>query len=62
MILFDRCLPLLRGSWCTLGVSAVMIGLLVVRTALEDRTLQAEHPGDRPYAARFRFRLLPGVG
>jgi hypothetical protein len=39
-----------------------MIGLLVVRTALEDRTLQAEHPGDRPCGARFRFRLQSGLG
>lgn len=61
MILFDICLPLLLGSWCGLGVSAVMIALLIVRTALEDRTLRAELPGYREYAARVRFRILPGV-
>jgi protein-S-isoprenylcysteine O-methyltransferase Ste14 len=34
---------------------------IVVRTALEDRTLIAELPGYREYARKVRFRLLPGV-
>ena len=33
--------------------------LLVLRTALEDRTLQAELEGYKDYAARVRFKLLP---
>ncbi len=40
------------------GVSAL---LLILRTALEDRTLQAELPGYAEYARRVRYRLLPGV-
>jgi protein-S-isoprenylcysteine O-methyltransferase Ste14 len=32
-----------------------------VRTVLEDRTLRAELPGYADYAARVRFRLVPGV-
>ncbi len=35
--------------------------VVVVRTALEDRTLQEELPGYREFAARTRYRLLPGV-
>lgn len=35
--------------------------LMVIRTALEDRTLQAELPGYRDFAARTRYRLLPGL-
>jgi protein-S-isoprenylcysteine O-methyltransferase Ste14 len=35
--------------------------LAPVRTALEDRTLQAELPGYAEYAQRVRYRLLPGV-
>ena len=31
------------------------------RTALEDRTLQAEFAGYVEYSARVRFRLVPGV-
>jgi protein-S-isoprenylcysteine O-methyltransferase Ste14 len=34
---------------------------LVIRTSLEDRTLQEELPGYQDYAARVRYRLLPGV-
>jgi protein-S-isoprenylcysteine O-methyltransferase Ste14 len=40
----------------------MMIGILfVIRTALEDRTLQKELPGYQEYALRVRYRLLPGV-
>jgi protein-S-isoprenylcysteine O-methyltransferase Ste14 len=34
---------------------------LVVRTRLEDQTLQAELPGYREYTQKVRYRLLPGV-
>ena len=40
---------------------ALVMALYVVRTALEDRTLQAELSGYRDYAQRVRYRLLPGV-
>ena len=33
----------------------------VVRTALEDRTLQEELPGYRAYSQGPRFRLVPGM-
>jgi protein-S-isoprenylcysteine O-methyltransferase Ste14 len=61
MILFDVCLPLLLGSWWGLAVSGVMVTLVVLRTALEDRTLQAELPGYADYARDVRFRLIPGI-
>ena len=54
-------IPLVLGSvWALLpaGISAVLI---VVRTALEDRMLQAELVGYREYTQEVRFRLLPGV-
>ncbi|MEW5719963.1 MAG: isoprenylcysteine carboxylmethyltransferase family protein, partial [Chloroflexota bacterium] len=53
--------PLLLGSWFALAPFAVMAVLLVVRTALEDKTLQAELPGYAEYAQRVRYRLLPRV-
>jgi protein-S-isoprenylcysteine O-methyltransferase Ste14 len=61
MILYDVCVPLLLGSWVGLAISAVMITMAILRTALEDRTLQAELPGYREYASRVRFQLLPRV-
>jgi protein-S-isoprenylcysteine O-methyltransferase Ste14 len=33
----------------------------VIRTALEDRTLQAELPGYKEYVQKVRYRLVPGV-
>jgi len=50
----------LDASWALLPAALITV-LLVVRTALEDRTLQEELPGYREYAKRVRYRLLPGV-
>jgi protein-S-isoprenylcysteine O-methyltransferase Ste14 len=49
------------GSFWALLPAALVAMNLVVRTALEDRTLQAELRGYREYALRVRRRLLPGV-
>jgi len=35
--------------------------LIIVRTKLEDRTIMEELPGYRDFAAKTRYRLLPGV-
>lgn len=49
------------GSWLALIPAAVIVIVFVIRTVLEDRTLQAELPGYAEYAQRTRYRLLPGV-
>ena len=54
-------ISLALGSWVALLPMAVAAGLLVLRTALEDRTLHEELPGYRKYATQVRYRLLPGV-
>jgi protein-S-isoprenylcysteine O-methyltransferase Ste14 len=52
---------LVLGSyWATLPAFGA-IACVVARTALEDRTLQRELAGYAEYAARVRWRLLPGV-
>jgi len=53
--------PLLLGSWWALLPAAVLTALFVLRTALEDRTLQAELPGYTEFTRQTRYRLLPGV-
>ncbi len=60
-IIQSLALPLLLGSLWSLipGGLAVLLG--VVRTALEDRTLQEELDGYKDYASRVRYRLLPGI-
>jgi len=41
--------------------AALLLPILVGRTAMEDRTLRAELAGYKQYASRVRYRLLPGV-
>jgi len=53
--------PLIVGSACGLIPVALVAVTIVVRTALEDRTLHRELPGYAAYAARVPYRLLPGV-
>ena len=50
----------LDAPWAFLPVVLLTIAL-VIRTELEDRTLQDELEGYRDYARRVRYRLLPGV-
>jgi protein-S-isoprenylcysteine O-methyltransferase Ste14 len=49
------------GSVWALLPAALVVAAIVVRTAREDRKLQAELPGYPEYAGRVRARLLPGV-
>ena len=49
------------GSVWTLIPAAVALIIAVIRTALEDQTLQEELPGYRDYAQRVRYRLIPGI-
>jgi len=49
------------GSVWSLIPAAVALVIAVVRTALEDQTLQEELPGYRDYARRVRYRLIPGI-
>ncbi len=49
-------IPLALGSLWGLIPAVIMSAILVVRTVLEDRTLQAELPGYMDYARRVRYR------
>jgi protein-S-isoprenylcysteine O-methyltransferase Ste14 len=53
--------PLLLGSWWALLPAVASAALLILRTALEDRTLLTALDGYADYAARVRYRLAPGV-
>lgn len=54
-------LPLLLDSLLAFPPIVLLCVGIVVRTALEDKTLQAELPGYKEYAEKVRFRLIPGV-
>jgi protein-S-isoprenylcysteine O-methyltransferase Ste14 len=49
------------GSWWALIPAAVIVTVFVIRTALEDKTLQAGLPGYAEYAQHTRYRLIPGI-
>jgi protein-S-isoprenylcysteine O-methyltransferase Ste14 len=49
------------GSLWTLIPAAAALIVTVIRTVLEDRTLQDELQGYRDYARRVRYRLIPGI-
>jgi protein-S-isoprenylcysteine O-methyltransferase Ste14 len=60
-ILYALASPILLGSRVAFWASVASLGLWIVRTALEDRMLQAELAGYREYAAHVRYRLVPLV-
>ncbi|MBN1283843.1 MAG: isoprenylcysteine carboxylmethyltransferase family protein [Anaerolineae bacterium] len=54
-------IPLALGSLWALALGALFGVAMVIRTALEDRYLQANLPGYKDYAQLVRYRLLPGI-
>ncbi len=54
-------IPLALGSFWALVPAILTVLVLVVRTVLEDRTLQNELAGHKEYAGRVRYRLIPGA-
>ncbi|MGZ6317543.1 MAG: methyltransferase family protein, partial [Anaerolineales bacterium] len=59
--LFAASMGLLLGSWWASIPQVIAALMLIWRTSLEDKTLQAELPGYREYARETRYRLLPGL-
>jgi len=60
-ILMSAAIPLILGSlWALVPVGLAVAGM-VARTVLEDRMLWADLEGYTEYAARVRYRLLPGI-
>lgn len=51
---------LLNSAWAFIPATLSVAGV-TIRTALEDRTLKNELSGYDEYAARVRYRLIPGV-
>lgn len=60
-IIFSTGGQLLLGSWVAQIPVLVCCLLFILRTYLEDNTLKKELPGYEDYAARVRYRLLPGI-
>jgi len=60
-ILFFFGTPMLLGSGYGLALTPLMLALLVIRIPIEERALREKLDGYADYAARVRYRLIPGV-
>ncbi len=59
--LFFLGVPLLLGSWWGVAIALLFIVLFAIRTRIEERALIDGLPGYTDYAARVRYRLVPGI-
>jgi protein-S-isoprenylcysteine O-methyltransferase Ste14 len=53
--------PIMLGSLWALIPAGLTVVVLIIRTALEDKTLREELPGYDEYAQQTRHRLVPGI-
>ena len=60
-MLYQLSTPLLLGSWWALIPMILSVPLYLLRTALEDKTLQEELDGYKAYTEQTHYRLLPGI-
>ena len=61
MIAFTVATPFCLGSRIAFIPAAACLALMLLRTLLEDRTLQTELEGYAEYAQHVRWRLVPGL-
>ena len=61
IMLFFVGVPLLLGSWWGVAIAPVFAVLFAVRARLEERALVEGLPDYADYAARVRYRLVPGL-
>jgi len=61
VILLILFLPFALGSFYALIPALVITILFILRTFLEDKTLQAELPGYKEYANRVCYKLIPRI-
>ena len=60
-IIFNLAAPLLLGSLWAFVPAGVVVLVLILRTAFEDRFLMKLLPGYEEYAHQVPFRLIPGI-
>jgi protein-S-isoprenylcysteine O-methyltransferase Ste14 len=60
-IVYTLATPFMLGSLWAIIPGVLLAAVVVVRTALEDRTLQNELAGYAEYAQKTRYRLVPGL-
>lgn len=60
-LLYTVVTPLLLGSLSGLIPAGITIVLMLIRTSLEDKTLENELEGYREYQAKVKYRLIPFI-
>jgi protein-S-isoprenylcysteine O-methyltransferase Ste14 len=60
-LLFNLASPLVLGAWWAYAGVILSLGVVLVRTAKEDRFLRENLPGYGDYAQQTPWRLLPGI-
>jgi protein-S-isoprenylcysteine O-methyltransferase Ste14 len=61
IMLFFFGVPLLLGSWWGVAIAPVFAVLFAIRARIEERALVEGLPDYADYAARVRYRLVPGL-
>lgn len=61
IMLFFVGVPLLLGSWWGVAIAPLFAVLFGIRARIEERALVDGLPGYADYAARVRYRLVPGL-
>jgi protein-S-isoprenylcysteine O-methyltransferase Ste14 len=61
MIVSALMIPLVLASWWALIPAGIGAALVILRTSLEDQTLQEELEGYKEFTQRTRYRLIPGI-
>jgi len=61
IMLFFVGVPLLLGSWWGVAIAPVFAILFAIRALIEERALVEGLPDYADYAARVRYRLVPGL-
>lgn len=54
------CGPILGSYWALIG-GGLWVLAIIIRTSLEDKTLQKELDGYKEYTKKVRYRLIPGI-
>jgi protein-S-isoprenylcysteine O-methyltransferase Ste14 len=60
-ILYGLSGPLVLGSLWALIPTALGLVLVIIRTSLEDKTLQEELTGYVEYSQKVKYKLIPGI-
>ena len=60
-MVFSISVPIQLGSWWAVIPGVVAAVLFIIRTSLEDQTLQDELPGYWEYTQKAIYRLFPGI-